>query len=241
MAIGASARLIRVPWMDIRTMQLRPKRGLWVRITLVAVALAILVARVGWLHHLRPPAPKPIGDLSLTSPLNQPGGGAVLADAYDVYSELYQAPAQEPLVFSEDSVTDIPQVNGSCLQPSGPQEQEMADAFVAANRQSHRWQQKFIIPQGYRLISRVEATTAQNCLDTHFHDAAQCDSFKSIASVRFLGVPGFNRAHTQALVSVVKMCGSFCGSGGIFAVEKAGGRWRRAQATAFTRECSWMY
>ena len=34
-------------------------------------------------------------------------------------SALYQAPMQEPLVFSEDSLTDIPQVNGSCLRPSG--------------------------------------------------------------------------------------------------------------------------
>jgi hypothetical protein len=212
-----------------------------VRATLIAVALAILFARMGWLHHFRSVASKSVGDLSLNSPLNQPGGGSVPADAYEVYSALYQAPAQDSLVFSEDSVTDIPQVNGSCLQPSTPQERELTDAFVDANRQSHRWEQKFVIPQGYRLISRAEASVAQSCLETRFHDAARCNSFKPIAYVRFLGVPGFNRAHTQALVSIVKMCGSFCGSGGIFAVEKDGGNWRRTEVTAFTRECSWMY
>ena len=49
-------------------------------------------------------------------PLNQSGGGPAPADAYEVYSALYQAPMQEPLAFAEDSVTDIPQVNGNCLR-----------------------------------------------------------------------------------------------------------------------------
>jgi len=222
-------------------MQVRFRSRVWVRATLIALAAAIVLARVGWRFYARRSTPKPASDLSLSSPLNQPGGGIAPADAYEVYSALYQAPAQDPLVFSEDSVTDIPQVNGSCLQPSTPEEREMTEAFVAANRQSHRWERKFAISQGYRLISRSEASTAQNCLETHFHDAARCESFKPIEYVRFLGVPGFNRAHTQAMVSVVKMCGSFCGSGGIFAVEKTGGKWRRAETTAFTRECSWMY
>ena len=83
-----------------------------------------------------------------------------LSEAYEVYSALYQAPMQEPLVFSEDSLTDIPQVNGSCLKPRR-QEQEMTDAFVAANQQSHRWEQKFSIPQGYRLLSHNELAQAQ--------------------------------------------------------------------------------
>jgi hypothetical protein len=59
--------------------------------------------------------------------------------------------------------------------------------------------------------------------------------------VRFLGVPGFDHAHTHALVSVIKMCGKFCGSGGIFAVEKTGASWQRAGAADFTRDCSWAY
>jgi hypothetical protein len=218
------------------------KSGLWwVRIALIVLALAILFARVGWHFYSEHRKSKPVVDLSLTSPLNQPGGGTAPTDAYAIYSALYQAPAQDPLVFSEDSVTDIPQVNGSCLQPSTPQEREMTDAFVAANRQSHRWERRFAIPQAYRLISRSDATAAQSCLDTHFQDASRCRIFRPIFYVRFLGVPGFNRAHTQALVSVIKMCGSFCGSGAIFTVEKADGKWRRAETTALTRECSWMY
>ncbi len=227
--------------MDTRATHRRLKRGLWACATVIAATLAILVARIVWRLPAKAPAPGPIADLSLASPLNQPGGGSAPEDAYEVYSALYQASTQDPLVFSEDSVTDIPQVNGSCLQPSTPQEREMADAFAAANRQSHRWEPRFTIPQGYRLISRVEASTVQSCLDTHFHNAAQCDGYRQIANVRFLGVPGFNRAHTEALVSIVRMCGSFCGSGGIFAAGKAGGKWRRAETTAFTRECSWMY
>jgi hypothetical protein len=59
--------------------------------------------------------------------------------------------------------------------------------------------------------------------------------------VRFLGVPGTNQNHTRALVSVVRMCGPYCGNGGIFEVEKTGGTWRRADASDFTRNCSWMY
>ena len=49
--------------------------------------------------------------------------------------------------------------------------------------------------------------------------------------VRYLGVPGFDHTHTRALVSVVKMCGNHCGSGGIFEVEKSGNTWRRAEST----------
>lgn len=214
----------------------------------LVVVLAILWARVGGRHRSVPAtrsipdrSAQPISDLSLTSPLNVPGGGAAPADAYEVYSALYQAPQQEPLVFSDGSVTDIPQVNGNCLQPSTPQEREMTDAFVAANRQSHRWEQRFTIPGGYRLIARSDAAQAQHCLETHFQDQQQCDRFKGIAHVRFLGVPGFDSTHARALVSVVKMCGSFCGSGGIFEVEKTGSEWRRSEADDFTRECSWMY
>jgi hypothetical protein len=42
-------------------------------------------------------------------------------------------------------------------------------------------------------------------------------------------------------VAVLKMCGSLCGRGGIFEMEKANGVWRRSEPSAFTRECSWMY
>ena len=80
--------------------------------------------------------PKPITDLGVTMPLNQAGGSPAPTEAYEVYSALYQAPMPEPLAFAEYSVTDIPQVNGSCLRPAAPQEHEMTDAFVAANQQS---------------------------------------------------------------------------------------------------------
>ena len=93
-------------------------------------------------------------------PLNQPGGGPAPPEAYEVYSALYRAPMDEPLVFAEDSAIDIPQVNGSCLRPAAPQEQQMATAFVAANQQSHRWEQKFSIAQGYRLLSQSELARA---------------------------------------------------------------------------------
>jgi len=213
------------------------------------VVVAILWVRIGGrrprsrtaTRPLPAQSASPISDLSVTSPLNVPGGGVAPADAYEVYSALYQTPQQEPLVFSDESVTDIPQVNGSCLQPSTAQEREMAEAFAAANRQSHRWEQRFTISAGYLLIPRSDAAVAQQCLETHFQDRARCESFKGIVHVRFLGVPGFDRTHTRALVSVVKMCGSFCGSGGIFEVEKTESGWRRSDATDFTRECSWMY
>jgi hypothetical protein len=214
---------------------------LWFRVVLIVVLVALLWVRIGSRRHLEKPAGKAPADMSVISPLNRPGGGTAPADAYEIYSALYQAPAGEPLVFSDESVTDIPQVNGSCLKPSTAQEREMVDAFTAANQQSHRWEQKFTIPEGYRLLPRSEATEAQTCLETHGRDAARCESYKGIRHVRFLGVPGFDSGHTRALVSVVKMCGSFCGSGGIFEVEKTGSTWRRAETADFTRDCSWMY
>ncbi|MGB9029855.1 MAG: hypothetical protein WCC27_07025 [Acidobacteriaceae bacterium] len=220
-------------------MRLTPRLGF--RLILVAIAVAIIGLRLIPRHLPETPANPHIPDLSATNPLNQPGGGTAPADAYDVYSALYQAPSDEPLVFSEKSVTDIPQVGGSCLKPSTADEHEMADAFVAANAQSHRWESQFAIPQGYRLLSASDAIQAQSCLETHGADTAQCAAYKTVRHVRFLGVPGFDRAHTHALVSVIKMCGSFCGSGGIFAVEKTGATWQRAETTDFTRDCSWAY
>jgi hypothetical protein len=216
-------------------------KRLWLRVILIIAAVALLLTRISSHRHTEPHAAKAIPDRSATSPLNQPGGGTAPAEAYEIYSALYQASLNEPLAFSEDSVTDIPQVNGSCLKPSTPQEREMTSAFEAANQQSHRWEQKFTIPEGYRLLSRSKAAEAQTCLETHGQDAAQCEQYKPLRHVRFLGVPGLDHTHTRALVSVVKMCGSFCGSGGIFVVERTGGTWRRADTTDFTRDCSWMY
>jgi hypothetical protein len=213
--------------------------GLWL-LLLVTVATLVWVGVVS-LRHGKRLVNKPITDLGATMPLNQPGGGVVATEAYAVYSALYQAPMQEPLVFSEDSLTDIPQVNGSCLRPTGPEEHEMTDAFVAANQQSHRWEQKFSIPRGYRLLPHSELAEAQTCVATHGRDVAQCESYKQLRYVRLLGVPGFDHAHTRALVSVIKSCGHLCGSGGIFAVEKKDGTWQRSAPTDFTRDCSWMY
>jgi hypothetical protein len=210
--------------------------GLWLLLLVVAVTLLWV-----WIPYRRAKTSRPVRDLGATMPLNQPGGGVVPSEAYEVYSALYQAPMQEPLVFSEDSLTDIPQVNGSCLRPAAPQEQEMTDAFVAANQQSHRWEQKFSIPQGYRLLAHSELARAQTCAATHGRDVASCGSYKQLRYVRLLGVPGFDHAHTRALVSVIKSCGHLCGSGGIFAVEKLSGSWQRSVTTDFTRDCSWMY
>jgi hypothetical protein len=213
--------------------------GLWL-LLLVTVATLVWVGVVS-LRHGKRLVNKPITDLGATMPLNQPGGGVVATEAYAVYSALYQARMQEPLVFSEDSLTDIPQVNGSCLRPTGPEEHEMTEAFVAANQQSHRWEQKFSIPQGYRLLLHSELAQAQTCVATHGRDVEQCESYKQLRYVRLLGVPGFDHAHSRALVSVIKSCGHLCGSGGIFAVEKMDGRWQRSATTDFTRDCSWMY
>jgi len=117
----------------------------------------------------------------------------------------------------------------------------MADAFVAANQQVHRWEHKFSIPQGYRLLPQSELAQVQTCLVTHARGGAPCQDYKQLRYVRLLGVPGFNHAHTRALVSVIKSCGYFCGIGGIFAVEKSGGTWQRSVTTDFTRDCSWIY
>jgi hypothetical protein len=211
---------------------------LWLRLAVVVAAIAILWVRIASQHRIKPPA---ITDLAKTNPLNQPGGGPAPAEGYEVYSALYQAPTPELLVFAENSTTDIPQLDGSCLKPSTPEEHEMAAAFVAANRQSHRWEQKFSIPQGYRLLSHDEAGQVLGCLSTHARDAAACAGYKGIRHVRYLGVPGFDHAHARALVSVIKSCGGFCGSGGIFAVEEAGNTWKRSATKDFTRDCSWMY
>ncbi len=211
------------------------------RVLLTLVVLALAWRWIGSRWNAGSSANKPVGDLGATSPMNQAGGGVAPADAYEVYSALYQAPMEEPLVFAEGSGTDIPQVDGSCLKPTTADEREMADAFTAANRLSHQWEQKFSIPQGYKLLSHGELVQVQSCLATHGRDAAQCDKYKQIKYVRYLGVPGYDQSHKHALVSVIKSCGGLCGSGGIFAVEKIGGGWKRSATTDFTRDCSWAY
>jgi hypothetical protein len=211
-------------------------------VVLVLIAVALVWTRIASPHPAPKPPSKPFTDLGATMPLNQPGGGVAPPEAYEVYSALYQAPMHELLVFAEDSQTDIPQVNGSCLQPVSSQEKEMTDAFVAVNQQSHRWEQKFSMAQGYRLLPRSEITQAQTCLLHRQGGGAQCADYQQVRYVRFLGVPGFNHAHTRALVSVIKSCApANCGSGGIFAVEKTQGKWQRSPATDFAGGCSWMY
>jgi len=228
-------------YIRIKEMKAQLPWRIWLRVGLFVIAIALLVARLLPLRHAKPPAHKSITDFAATSPLNQAGDGVAPADAYEVYSGIYRTPSPDPLAFAENSITDIPQVDGSCLKPSTPEEHEMTDAFVAANRQSHRWEQKFSIPQGYRLLTRPDVAKAQTCLATHGRDASACENYKQLRYVRFLGVPGFDQTHTRALVSVIKSCGGFCGNGGIFAVEKAGDAWQRSPTTDFTRNCSWMY
>ena len=220
-------------------MRLSWRLGLRVLLALVALSLTWHWVASRW--QAKTSATRPFADLGMTMPMNQAGGGLAPADAYEVYSALYEAPMDEPLVFAENSVTDIPQVDGSCLKAMTPDERQMADAFVAANRQSHRWEPRFSIAQGYQLLSGSKLVGAQSCLATHGRDEAQCESYKEIKYVRFLGVPGFDQAHTHALVSVIKSCGGLCGSGGIFAVEKTDGGWKRSATTDFTRDCSWAY
>ena len=127
------------------------------------VVLALAWRWIGSRWNARSSATKPVTDLAATMPMNQAGGGVAPADAYEVYSGLYQTPMDEPLAFAESSVTDIPQVDGSCLKPTTADEREMADAFAAANRQSHQWEQKFSIPQGYKLLAtrRTDASASR--------------------------------------------------------------------------------
>jgi hypothetical protein len=219
-------------------MRLTPR--LAIRLFLVVVALALLWGRLTprLLHRSHPQGGN---DLAVTSPLNQPGGGPAPAEAYPVYSALYQTPSDEPLAFANASQTDIPQVGGSCLKPSTAEERALANAFQAANAQSHAWQQPFAIPQGYRMLTAPEAAQARACLQSHDKTSSACAPYSQIRHVRVLGVPGFDATHTHALVSVIKSCGGFCGSGGIFEVEKAGDSWQRSPASDFTRDCSWAY
>jgi len=90
----------------------------------------------------------------------------------------------------------------------------MDDAFVAANAQSHRWEPKFAIPQGYRLLSAADAAQAQSCLETHGADTAKCGGYQN-GQARALssGFPASDRTHTHALVSVIK-CAQLLRQGG---------------------------
>lgn len=223
-------------------MSVRISRSMWLWASLIVVAVAILLIRLVVPHHVHAPVSNAIPDRSVTSPLNQPGGGVVSAEAYEVYSSLYADTQPEPLAFAEDSVADIPQVGGSCLRPSNQDEREMTADFEAGNEQSHRWERKLTIGSAYLLLSRAEAASAQSCIHARAKATSpDCAQYVQLRHVRYLGVPGFNREHSRALVSIIKMCGTDCGSGGIFEVEKAGGLWRRAETSEFTRNCSWMY
>ena len=137
-------------------------------------------------------------------------------EAYPVYSALYKEPLDQPLAFAEASVTDIPQVDGSCLKPGTDAERQMTESFEAANRQTHRWEKKFSIAQGYRVLSNNEVAIARQCKLEKDVSSQQCKPYADLRTIRLLGVPGFDQAHSRALVSVIKSCGKLCGSGGIF-------------------------
>lgn len=210
--------------------------------TLLLVVLACVILWVRIVPRPRAKHMRAIPDLSQTSPLNQPGGAPEPEEAYAIYSALYQeAPAQEPLAFANYSSTDVPQVDGSCLKPATADERAMADAFTAANRQSHAWEQRFTIASGYRLLNPQQVNQGLECLEARGHDIPQCAPYKDLRHIRFLGAPGFDAGQTHALVSIIRKCGRYCGSGGIFEVEKVGGTWRRAEAGTFTEGCSWMF
>lgn len=212
------------------------------RIALV-VALTALALAWAWMGGRKAAQRRSTGriaDLSVTSPLNLPGEGAAPDEAYEIYSALYHGPQTEPLAFGEKSVTDIPQLDGSCLKPATGEEQEMADAFAAANRQRRQWEKRFAIPSDYLLLTEKDSSEAQGCMARH-ETVDKCARYSGLQHVRYLGIPGFNRDHTRALVSVIRWCGSYCGSGGIFEVEKISGKWRHAEPSGFTRQCSWMY
>ncbi|HEY3707665.1 MAG TPA: hypothetical protein VGL22_21570 [Terracidiphilus sp.] len=216
---------------------MRPSRNLWITLLLAAAAAVLLWNR----YHAAHRSSLRITDLAASSPLNQPGGAEVPAEAYQVYSGIYQTPADEPLAFAQDSGTDVPQLNGSCLKPSTPDEKAMADAFEAANRRSQRWDTRFHLPGGYSVLSPRELDEAQTCLASHTQNTPQCTPYKALRHVRILGVPGFDSAHNRALVSILIKCGPYCGTGGIFEAHKENGRWKRADPTPFTSDCSWRY
>ena len=220
-------------------MRLTPR--LIVRLVLVLVVLLLIWYRL--VPHFRSSARLDSNGRS-AAPLNQPGGGPAPAVGYEGYSALYQQPApppgNEPLVFAEASMTDIPQVGTSCLKPSTPEEHQLAEAFNAANALSHSWQEQFTIPQGYRLLDDAQTAQLRGCLETHGY-SGDCSAYKEVRHIRYLGVPGVDPAGNHALVSVIRSCGPDCGSGGIFEVEKTGNTWQRSPTTDFTRDCSWTY
>lgn len=218
---------------------MRRSPRLWLRIVLLCVLVALFLYR--FMPCRAHPHLIPQKDLSVTSPLNHPSGGPAPAEAYAIYSALYQEPANEPLVFGENSQTDIPQVGSSCLKPSTPEQQELSNAFDAANAQSHGWQPQFTIPQGYRILPPMQTAEVLACIQAHGHGPASCSTYKGVQHVRFLSVPGVDKAGTHALVSIIKSCGPDCGSGGIFEVEKSGDTWKRSPMSSFTSDCSWVY
>ena len=67
---------------------------------LLVVAVAVVWVWIAFANRAKRQAGRPITDLEVTMPLNQAGGGPVPAEAYEVYSALYQAPMNEPLAFS---------------------------------------------------------------------------------------------------------------------------------------------
>lgn len=212
---------------------------LWV--LLLAAAGVVAWKRFGGHGHAGNGTAVP--DLAATSPLNQPGGAPEPDDAYQIYSALYQEPSSDPLAFAGYSSTDIPQLDGSCLKPQTADQRSMVDAFVAANKQSHPWEQKFAIGQSHRLLTARQVNEAMECLETGGKAATlpECAAYKDLRHVRFLGAPGFNADHSRALVSILRKCGRYCGSGGVFEVEKQAATWKRSEVGAFTEECSWMF
>ena len=149
-------------------MRLSWRLGLRVVLTLVVLALAWRWIGLRW--DARSSATRPVTDLAATMPMNQSGGGVAPADAYEVYSALYQAPMDEPLAFRRIRSPIFRRWMAVALSRRRRMEREMTDAFVAANRQSHRWEQKFSIRRATSCYHRSELMQVRSCLATHGRD-----------------------------------------------------------------------
>ena len=164
-----------------------------------------------------------------------------------IYSALYQEKSNEPLAFANYTSTEQSATGRKLPETGAPYERGMAEAFEAANKQSHPWEQKFATAQGYRLLTARETNEAMECLEANSEAGEkaaalpQCAAYKDTAP---RAVPG--RAGVQ--------CGPHASAGfdhsqmravlrrrRIFEVEKTGRDVETSPGRgAFAEECSSM-
>jgi len=129
-----------------------------------------------------------------------------------------------------------------CLKPRNREDQSLIDNFVEVNQKQRRWEARFDFGRPYKMLDAAGESVVQNCImSSHRPDGPKCPTpFAKIRFIRYLSVPGFNRSRTRALISTSRVCGGYCGNGGMAVYRRTDRSWQMGKSS-FANGCAWVY